>query len=96
MALVTTTLNTALASAFEEGMLVYQTTIAASPGINVADAARVAAAIAFSSIAAPAIDLYIKSATIIVPPGQLITGAGGGPVPITGATTVPSSPAIIT
>lgn len=96
MPLVTTTLNTALASAFEQGMLVYQTTIAASPGIDVGAAARVAAAAAFSNIATPAIDLYIKSATIIVPPGQVIVGAGGGPAPVSGATSAPSPPAIIT
>lgn len=44
---------------------------------------------------ATAIDSYIKSATIIVPPGQLITGTGGGPAPVLGSTTAPSSPAII-
>lgn len=44
---------------------------------------------------ATAIDAYVKSATIIVPPGQLITGAGGGPAPVVGATSAPSPPATI-
>ena len=37
---------------------------------------------------ASAIDEYIKSATIIVPAGQLVTGASPAG-PVTGATTVP-------
>ena len=41
------------------------------------------------------VDLYIKSATIIIPPGQVITGAGGGPAPVTGSTIAPSPQAII-
>jgi hypothetical protein len=45
---------------------------------------------------ASAIDMYIKSATIIIPPGQTISGAGGGPAPVVGSTVTPSSPAIIT
>jgi len=45
---------------------------------------------------ATAIDSYIKTATIIVPPGQMITGAGGGPAPVVGSTVTPSSPAAIT
>ena len=45
---------------------------------------------------AGAIDRYIKSATIIVPPGQTVAGGGGGPIPVTGATVSPSSPAQIT
>lgn len=45
---------------------------------------------------ATAIDSYIKTATIIVPPGQVISGAGGGPAPVVGSTVSPSSPAAIT
>jgi hypothetical protein len=41
------------------------------------------------------VDTYIKSATIIVPPGITIAGAGGGPAPVTGATIAPSAPATI-
>ena len=44
---------------------------------------------------ASAIDSYIRSATIIVPPGQVISGAGGGPAPVVGATSAPSPTAII-
>jgi hypothetical protein len=44
---------------------------------------------------ASAIDSYIRSATIIVPPGQVITGAGGGLAPVVGATSAPSPTAII-
>ena len=50
---------------------------------------------------ASAIDAYIKSATIIIPPGQVIqginapgqviAGAGGGPAPVVGATTSPGT-----
>jgi hypothetical protein len=42
-----------------------------------------------------AIDNYIRSATIIVPPGQAVATAGT-PVAQTGATIAPSVPAIIT
>ena len=45
---------------------------------------------------ATAIDTYIRSATIIIPPGQTISGAGGGPAPVVGSTVTPSGPAIIT
>lgn len=41
------------------------------------------------------VDTYIKSATIIVPPGQLIAGIGGGPAPVSGSTIEPSLPATI-
>lgn len=44
---------------------------------------------------ATAIDSYIKTATIIVPPGQAISGAGGGPAPVVGSTVTPSGPATI-
>lgn len=48
-----------------------------------------------SKIIADEVDTFIKSATIIVPPGQAVYAAdsvGGGP----GTTTAPSSPATIT
>jgi len=44
---------------------------------------------------ATAIDSYIKTATIIVPPGQVISGGGGGPAPVVGSTVTPSAPATI-
>ena len=44
---------------------------------------------------ASAIDSYIKSATIITPPGQVVTGAAATGGPVTAATTTPSAPAQI-
>lgn len=56
---------------------------------------------AFAKDVATAIDAYIKSATIQIPPGQpiqginapgqVIAGAGGGPAPVVGSTTSPGS-----
>jgi len=43
---------------------------------------------------ASAIDSYIKQATIIVNPGQLVTGTAGT-YPVVAATTAPSTPATI-
>lgn len=43
---------------------------------------------------ATAIDTYIKSATVIVPPGQAVATAGS-PAAQTGATVAPAPPAII-
>lgn len=43
---------------------------------------------------ATAIDAYIKSATVIVPPGQVVATAGSA-VAQAGATTAPSPPALI-
>jgi len=50
---------------------------------------------------ATAIDAYIKSATVIIPPGQavqginapgqVIAGSGGGPSPVVGSTTTPGT-----
>ena len=50
---------------------------------------------------ASAIDQYIKSATVIVPPGQVVQavnapgqvvfGGGGGPAPVVASTTTPGS-----
>jgi hypothetical protein len=95
MPLVQPTLNTALEQAFDKAMFVFAETIANSPqGTNVADKARKAAAKVFANIATPAIDLYIKSATITIPPGQVVSSVGPTG-PVLGATTVPSPPAII-
>jgi len=96
MALVKPTLNLALEQAFDKAMFVFAETIANSPpGTDVANDARQAAAKVFAEIATSAIDLYIKSATITVPPGQVVVTAGS-PAAQSGATTTPSAPAIIT
>lgn len=93
MPLIPTTLNVALEQAFDKAMLVFAETIANSPqGTNVGDKARKAAAKTFANLATPAIDAYIKSATIIVPPGQVVLAP---PPAGTGSTTSPSAPAII-
>lgn len=93
MPLIQLTLNAALEEAFDKAMFVFAETIANSPqGTNVADNARKAAAKTFANLATPAIDLYIKSATIVVPPGQVVVAP---PPAGTGATTSPSPPAII-
>lgn len=95
MALVQPTLYVALEQAFDKAMFVFAETIANSPqGTDVADDARKAAAKVFANIATPAIDLYIKSATITIPPGQVVTTAGTA-LAQAGATTTPSPPAII-
>lgn len=39
---------------------------------------------------AAAIDAYIKSATVVVTPGQVVTGTAGA-VPVVGATTSPGT-----
>lgn len=93
MPLVPITLNTALEQAFDKAMFVFAETIANSPpGTNVADNARKAAAKTFANLATPAIDAYIKSATIIVPSGQIVVAP---PPDGTGSTTTASSPATI-
>jgi len=48
-----------------------------------------------STIIANEVTKYIKQATIITKPGQLITGIAGT-IPVTGSTTTPSVPATIT
>ncbi|MFM2010075.1 MAG: hypothetical protein RLZZ479_466 [Bacteroidota bacterium] len=95
MALIPDTLNLALKNAFEQAMLEFANTIASSPqGTDVSFEARLAAAETFAAIAAPAIDSYIRSQTIIIPPGQSVTTAGSA-VAQTGATVAPSPAAII-
>jgi hypothetical protein len=94
MPLIPNVLNVALEEAFDKAMLVFAETIAKSPsGVDVSNNARKAAAKTFASIATPAIDLYIKSQTIIIPPGQALTAPPPAGV---GATVAPSPPAIIT
>jgi hypothetical protein len=90
MPLLQNTLNAALENAFDKAMLTFKQTIEASPKPGVDIAARKAAAKVFASIATPAIDAYIKSATIIIQPGQVVTTPAGP-----GATSSPSSPATI-
>ena len=53
-----------------------------------------AGAAAFAAVAGPAIDSYIRSQLIVVPPGQLVATAGSLAAQA-GATTAPSPPAII-
>ena len=48
-----------------------------------------------AKIIAAEVTTYIKTATIIVPPGQVVTGVAGT-FPVVAATTAPSAPAIIT
>jgi hypothetical protein len=79
MALQKDILKLALKDAFKESLNV----LAAYPGL---DSKLTQAAEVFSEKASTAVDIYIKSATIIIPPGQ----AAGS---IT--TTTPSPPAII-
>lgn len=46
-------------------------------------------------IVADQVNTYTLQALITVPPGALIVGAGGGPVPVSGAVTTPSIATII-
>jgi hypothetical protein len=97
MPLVPPILNTALTSAFSAAMYDF-INISAQPGTNDGvDKSALAistASATFSGIAGPAIDAYIRSQTIIVPPGQVVATAGS-PAAQVGATTAPSPPAII-
>ena len=95
MPLVPQTLNVALEQAFDKAMFVFAETIANSPtGTNVADKARQAAAKTFASLATPAIDTYIKSATVTVTgtnaPGQItLVPVPPAPAPVPLPTTTP-------
>ena len=84
MALVSSLLEIALKKAFKDSLNVLASTY---PGL---DGKLNESAEKFASLAADAIDTYIKSATIIVPPGQSVTTTGGA-----GATSTPSLPATI-
>jgi|OM-RGC.v1.031031813 hypothetical protein len=97
MPLVSSTLNIQLAAAFNSAMQEFLT-ISAQPngntGVDKSQEAITAASETFARIATPAIDAYIKSATITIPPGQLVITAGS-PTAQAGSTTTPSFPAII-
>lgn len=91
MPLVKPTLETQLAKAFNDALAVFMDKMSSSGSVPSAIAsARSAAASKFGSEASTAIDAYIKSATIIVPPGQALL-AGTYP----GVTNAPSPPATI-
>jgi hypothetical protein len=79
MSLVKDTLELALKQAFKDGLDV----LAAYPGL---DAKLNESADKFAKQASTAIDAYIKTATIITPPGQAVIG---------GVTSSPSLPAVI-
>lgn len=92
MALVPQTLNTALVRAFDEAMKTYESSVQSAisaPGENdpkvISKTAREAAAQMFASIATPAIDAYIKSATVTVTgtnaPGQITLVPAPPPAP---------------
>ena len=97
MPLIPPILNTALTSAFSAAMYDF-INISAQPGTNDGvDKSALAistASATFSGIAGPAIDAYIRSQTIILPPGQTVLTASAGGAG-TGATSSPSPPAII-
>lgn len=105
MALVKPVLDTALTNtlnaAFAAAMTDFVTVIKASPAtgndseaINLT-AAKASSSLVFSNLAGPgistAVDAYIRSQTLIVPPGQLVTTAGSA-VAQAGATSAPSPP----
>ena len=94
MALVKNTLDSALKEAFRQAMLEFINVTKTSDAKDVSTAAISAAASKFAGLASTAIDAYIKSATITVPPGQLVVTAGS-PAAQAGSTTTTSSPAII-
>lgn len=96
MPLIKNTLEPVLEQAFEKAMQVFSDTVKSSPaGTDVSEKARKAAAKAFAAIASTAIDSYIRTATIIIPPGQIVATVGS-PAAQAGSTTTPSPPAIIT
>lgn len=89
MALVISTLTEQLTKAFADSMLEFLGD--ASSGATATEL-RTKASKKFGDEAAIAIDAYIKTANIIIPPGQAVT-AGAPPGP--GSTISPSLPAII-
>jgi hypothetical protein len=90
MALVKTVLDEALQEAFKQAMTEFINVTKNSNAKDVSDAAIAAASSKFATVASTAIDAYIKSATIIIPPGQAVLVP-----PSAGSTTSPSLPAII-
>jgi hypothetical protein len=105
MPLVSKTLEMKIESiakdAFKNAMIKYKdetSKITGNDGKDVFSTANSAASAEFAKgmkKIATEIDLYIKSATIIIPPGQVVATAGS-PAAQTGATTAPSPPATIT
>lgn len=90
MTLVKETLKTQLYAAFSDAMKEF-INVAKSGGINDSQTKAIdSASNVFSTKASIAIDAYIKSATIIVLPGQVVATTGGP-----GTTTTPSLPAVI-
>ena len=87
MPLVKQTLDVALQEAFRQAMTEFINVTKNSDGKDVSNTAIVAASDKFATLASTAIDAYIRSAVIIVPPGQATN---------TGSTISPSLPAIIT
>jgi len=85
MPLVSPLLAAQILAAFQK-----QSAAAATDGYSVAQAQ-----LQLAQDLATAIDSYIRSATVIVPPGQAVATAGT-PLAQTGATVAPSLPAIIT
>lgn len=92
MPLIPPILNAALTSAFSAAMYDF-ITVSAQPntnkGVDKSALAISTASATFASIAGPAIDAYIRSQTLIVPPGQLVVAP---PPAGTGSTTAPSPP----
>ncbi len=88
MPLVPTTLNVELTRAFAEAMDQFIQTVKGAKDQNVSATAIQAASTKFAEIATPAIDAYIKSATVTVPPGQIVVAASAAG-PVTGSTTTP-------
>ena len=85
MPLIPTLLETQILFALQK-----QAAAAKSPGASLEQTQ-----IEFARDLAIAIDSYIRSATIIVQPGQVVTGVAG-PAPVAAATVSPSLPALIT
>ena len=95
MPLVQPTLMSALTDAFKAAMDDFISNSKSTENKESAESAISKASRTFGEKASTAIDTFVKSATIIVPPGQLVATAGS-PAAQTGATTAPSPPAQIT
>jgi hypothetical protein len=99
MALVPPTLETALTAAYAAALTDFIAVIKANPlgldsGAANLTAAVTSSSVVFAKLATPAIDAYIRSQTITIPPGQAVATAGS-PAAQAGATTAPSPPAVI-
>tara|TARA_Y100000385_G_scaffold217698_1_gene226880 strand:+ start:3960 stop:4289 length:330 start_codon:yes stop_codon:yes gene_type:complete len=94
---ITNTLNAAFAAAMTDFVAVIKSGPATgndSEALNLT-AAITSSSLIFSNLAGPgisaAVDAYIRSQTLIVPPGQLVTTAGSAAAQA-GATSAPSPP----